>query len=103
MSVKEQVKTYALTKLAFNIGIPAGIEIPGGHNQDCNSGGSVICLAGTGGCGAAALTCVGTSCSGKSATMWGFDAEIYINPAEYETLQKEVMGVVQRFAHAATR
>src|SRR2546423_9552163 len=90
-------KRFALTKLAFNVGIP---QI--GNSADCNSGGSVICLAGTGGCGAAALSCVGTSCSGKSATVWGFDAEIYVNPAELESLQKEVMTVVQRYAAKAT-
>ncbi|CAN7359251.1 hypothetical protein LJR225_002167 [Phenylobacterium sp. LjRoot225] len=86
---------FELTKLSFNIGAP---QLPGADLASCNSGGSVICNPGTGGCGGAAMTCVGTSCSGKSGTMWGFDANILINPVDLEALQEEVMTVVQKFA-----
>jgi hypothetical protein len=83
--------------LSFNIGVPGIRDM--GNVMDCNSGGSVICNPGTGGCGSAGMTCVGTSCSGKSATReLGFDSRILVNPAELEALQKELASVVARFA-----
>lgn len=83
--------------LSFNIGIPGLRDL--GNVVDCNSGGSVICNAGTGGCGSGGMTCVGTSCSGKSATREiGFESRILVNPVELESLQKELISVVARFA-----
>lgn len=83
--------------LSFNIGIPGHHDL--GNMMDCNPGGSVICDPGTGGCGGAGMTCVGSSCSGKSATReLGFDSRILVNPAELEALQKELISVVTRFA-----
>lgn len=90
-----QDKRFDPVNLSFNIG-SALDKI--GNVLSCNSGGSVICDTGTGGCGSAGMTCVGTSCSGSSATKVGFDSQIRINPAELESLQKELMNVVARFA-----
>jgi len=88
---------FLAVDLSFNISIPGIRDV--GNVMECNSGGSVICNAGTGGCGSAGLTCVGSSCSGKSATReLGFDSRILVNPADFEALRKELMSVVVRFA-----
>jgi hypothetical protein len=88
---------FEVIDLSFNIAA-SGIKDPG-DRMDCNPGGSIICEAGTKGCGGGGLTCVGSSCSGSSATRdLGFDSRIRINPAELEKLQAEVMAVVRKFA-----
>jgi hypothetical protein len=88
---------FEVIDLSFNIAA-IGINDPGSL-MDCNPGGSVICLPGSNGCGGGGRTCVGSSCSGSSATRdLSFDSRIRINPAELEKLQAEVMAVVKKFA-----
>ncbi len=91
-------KRFTPVSLAFNLNV-LDIGRPATINQDCNSGGSVICNPGTGGCGSGGMTCVGTSCSGASATKdLGFDAHILVEHGELQALQKELHSVVSRFA-----
>lgn len=88
---------FLAVDLSFNIGILGARDV--GTVMDCNSGGSVICNPGTGGCGSGGMTCVGSSCSGKSATReLGFDSRILVNPVDLEKLQRELISVVARFS-----
>ena len=66
---------------------------------DCNPGGSIICEGTTKGCGAGSLSCVGTSCSGNSATReLGFEGRVMLDPGEFEALQAELAQVIAKFA-----
>jgi hypothetical protein len=66
---------------------------------DCNPGGSIICEGTTKGCGSGSLTCVGSSCSGKSATReLGFEGRVMLDPGEFDELRAELAQVIAKFA-----
>lgn len=96
----ERNKRFGTVSLSFNVEVRD--EFGGianiGNRADCNPGGSVICDPGTGGCGAAALSCVGSSCGGNSATKeLNFDAQILVERSQLEALQKELHNLMTRF------
>jgi hypothetical protein len=88
---------FEAVRLSFNVGIPAGFNP--GNQADCNPGGSVICDPGTGGCGGGGMTCVGSSCSGSSATReLMFDSHILVDRVRLAALQKELVAVVNKYS-----
>jgi|GEM_PF-5922803 len=71
----------------------------GDGRADCNPGGSIICEGTTKGCGTGSLTCVGTSCSGKSATIeHGFEGRVMLDPGDFDALRSELAQVIAKFA-----
>ena len=71
----------------------------GSDLADCNPGGSIICEGTTKGCGNGSLTCVATSCSGKSATReLGFEGRLMLDPVEFEALRAELAQVIVKYA-----
>jgi hypothetical protein len=85
--------------LSMNIGKLAHLA----EQEECNPGGSTICTAGTAGCGAGGLTCVGTSSShaacGSASDILdlGFDSRILVEEKELKSLHEQLVRVVREF------
>jgi hypothetical protein len=81
---------FEMVNLAFNVG---GLSL--GDMTACNPGGSVICPSGS---GCPPGTCVGASCSGKSATLeLGFESRILVAKTHLAKLQAEIQAVVAKY------
>lgn len=68
-----------------------------GGASECNPGGSYICTTGTKGCDAG-LTCVGTSSTAGIRDFTIFEANLSIEPSQFERLSKELQRVVKEFS-----
>ena len=94
--MKKPNKRFEAVSLSFNIGSPTSVSDNLNPLLDCNPGGSVICTVGTD-CSSGG-TCVGTSCSGNSATKdLSLDAHILVDKDQLENLRNQLQKVLTKF------